>query len=122
VGSVVVEGSNHIVAVLPRQRPQGVGVVARCLGETDEVEPVAPPGSPVVWTGGLPIDETFVSVGRIVRQEVRDFVRSWWDSGQVDCGSADQSSLRSWRIEREAVFLKTMQQQGVDGISARSKT
>ena len=91
---VGVERANDVVAIPPDERLGIVALEAVRLGIAHQVEPVPAPVLAVMPRGEQPIDDLFVSVGRVVGQERRNFAR----------GSAAGRSRRN-RARRSSVAL-----------------
>ncbi len=90
VRHVGIERTNDVIAELPRQRADGIGVVAGRLGKADEIEPQAAPRLAVVRIGQQPIDQPLVGVDGRIADECVDLGRRRRQAQQVEFGPANQ--------------------------------
>ncbi len=72
VGNVLVESTDHIVAVAPRADDLVVPLISAGLGEANEVEPVPRPLLAELRRVEEPIDEPLIGVGRGIVDEAAD--------------------------------------------------
>ena len=87
---VVVESSDHEVAVVIRRRPVVVLLVTVAFGKTGQVEPVAAPALAVMRAVEQTIDEPVVGVAGTVGHKRLDLVGRRGKPKQIEIGAADQ--------------------------------
>ena len=88
-GLVVVEASDHVVAVRPHV-PRGVAVVADRIGEPHDVEPADRHPLTVVRVGKHPLHEPAIGVGSRIAHEGIDLLRRRRQAGEVEGEPADE--------------------------------
>ena len=93
VRQIAIERTDHIVAVLVRQRSSRVGVEARGLGEPHHVEPHPAPSLAVMRAGQQPLDQLLVSLGRFIGQKLSRLFGSRRQPDQIELHATQQRQL-----------------------------
>ena len=115
VGRVVVEGGNHVIAILPRQRPQRVGVVTGRVRVPHQVQPDPSPPLPVMRAGQPRLDPLPVGrVGRIGFKR-RQFFRSGRQTEQIKLQPSQKLRGPRGRCRLHTLLGPPLRQQPIDG-------
>ena len=118
VGSVAVQGPDHVVAIAP-----GVGADLVFVDDSfriavpGQVEPVLGPALPVGGRVQEPVQEPLVGPRLPVLQVVQDFLRRGGHPRQVEIGPAQQHQWLALGREAQTLGLQLRQQKEVDGIA-----
>ena len=118
VGPIVVEGADHVVAVLPdavERLDDGRVVVGPArVDVTGRVEPVAAPALAVMRRRQQPLDQAVKRVGSRVADEFVDLLRRRRQADQVERRAANQRRPIGRRRERQAALGELFEQKRVD--------
>ncbi len=114
VGLVLVESSDHVVAIRPGIGTWLVLVVAVRLPVVHHVEPVARPALPVTWPSQQVVDQLLVSPRIVVADEGLHLARRGRQADQVEIQAADQGAPVSLRRERKPVLAMSFHDEAID--------
>ena len=92
IGFVGVEGLDDVVAVGPSILARAVLVVAVCLREVNQIEPVPRPALAVLGRLQQPVEQLFIGERIGIAGERFDLLGRGWQPDQVEVDSADQCS------------------------------
>ena len=101
VGSVFVEGPDHVVAVRPYVLAQPVPLESLALGIPDQIQPVAAPTLSIAGRSKEPVHEVFVCTGLLIADECGYLLGGWRQSEQIKRESPDQCSPIRFRSRVE---------------------
>ena len=118
VGPIVVEGADHVVAVLPdaveRFDDGRVIVGPPRIDVAGRVEPVAAKTLAVMGRRQQPLDQAVKRVGSRVADEFVDLLRRRRQTNEVERRAADQRGSIGRRRERQAALGELFEQERVD--------
>ena len=111
---IVVEGTNHVIAVAPGIGTEIVVLETLGLGEPDNVQPVLAPVLSVMFARQQAIDNLLPGFGRSVIYECGNFGRRGWKTREIERDAADQRRPVGRGSVRELFLPHTGEHKGVD--------
>ena len=119
IGLVVIERPDDVIAIPPGMRLVAVAFEGVCVGIANQIEPVSSPLLAVMLAGKEAVNHLLPGVGRVVGEEVADFLLGRRQACHVVGRPADQGRLIGWRRRREPAMGQTGPDEGVDRICER---
>ena len=116
IGRVAVERVDQVIAIRPGIGPDPILVVPVRLGEMHQVHPVTSPALAIMRTGEQSVDEPFVSVRRLIREELGDFLASGRQAEQIKREPADQGAAVRFGGWLEMLFLEPGEDERIDRV------
>ena len=116
VGFVAVKGVDHVIAIAPRMRAQGVMFESVAFGVAHEIQPVTGPAFAVVRRGEQTVDEPFVSLWRTILNENVDVLRRGRQADEIERHAADELLFRGGSCGLEMFGLQVGEDELVDRI------
>lgn len=107
---------NEIVAIGPDVIPDPILIMTMRFGIVNEIHPVS--GLPFAEAGIIEkaINDTFISNGRIVGEEGREFSGSGGHADEVDSDATEEGAFVGGRSVSESAFAVFFIDEEVDGI------
>ena len=114
VRSVLVEGSDHVVAVGPRVGDSRVRLVPGGFCESHHVQPVSGPAFSGTGTGQQPVDGPFPGGGSQVRQKAGGLRGGGWQTGDHQRRASQEPPPGGRLRELQSIGVETGDDEGVD--------
>ena len=114
VRHILIQGSDHIIAIGPGMIPALVLVVAVGIAVVDDVEPVPAPSLAVSGRGEQPIDQLLVGIRGVVAEEPVDLLGRRRQAVQVEGEAADQGPAIGLGAVMQPLGLQPAEDERVD--------